>query len=495
MAPKKRKRPSGAGGTIGFLPQLKKPAAAVGKEIYVLGQYWENCPAEDKRKQYNCVVTDFDAIHTWPDSGKTKSSAMKVMMLGEKDGPQMDGGDHFWMRYPLPFLEYYYLAHPLECGEAPAEAAQMEAGDNATRGEETEGQEGEAGLEKKKSSTAYQFVEKIQSKMVGTKLQIIYRCTCVTAKQGVQSLKCNTQITSWGRSTSNIFKHFKHHAKTCSAHAEIFNLLNEASCKQVLDQKTGLYVRKLSFEQAFKHHCNFVWLVANRTPQNLKNNLDFRELIRGYEPRATFPAHETVHRIAEVIDALQSNAQRTRIDDMRKEFAGRQCLGLQMDMWTDGVTHECYATVNMTTCPKPNNPLSPLRLVSEVLEFEVFPNSNHAAVNIHKWFMGVLAKKNISVRMISGVTPDGAADGQAAFGMEEGLAKLVDTCYLHQLQRSVLYAIGLAGTGTGMQNPDFRDHIKKHRRITQLAHQSREVGSSLRQIQVENKIPVSTSIW
>ena len=100
---------------------LKKPAEAVGKQIYVLGQYWENCPAEDKSKEYNCVVTDFDAIHTWPD-GNAKTSAMKVMMLGVKDGPQIDSGDHFWMRYPLPFLEYFYKAHPLAGEELTATA-------------------------------------------------------------------------------------------------------------------------------------------------------------------------------------------------------------------------------------------------------------------------------------------------------------------------------------------------------------------------------------
>ena len=486
---RKRKQPASvAAGCIGFLPQLKKPAEAVGKQIYVLGQYWENCPAEDKSKEYNCVVTDFDAIHTWPD-GNAKTSAMKVMMLGVKDGPQIDSGDHFWMRYPLPFLEYFYKAHPL-AGEEPTATAEQA---QTTQDVEAEGaeDEGEAAEKKVVVSAAYQFVDKVLSKVMGKKIQTIYKCNCVVVEQGQggQKVKCNTQITSWGRSTSNIFKHYKHYAKTCSAHAEVLELLNEASCKQVLDLATGMYVPKFSFQEAFRHHCHMVWLIANRTPQNIRNKADFRELIRGYEPRAVFPAHETIRRIAEVIDALQREDQRNRIQALRTEFSGRQCLGIQLDMWTCGVTHTCYAVVNMTTCPQPKTPASPMRLISEVLEFEVFPSTEHSAVNILKWFTDVLEKKNISVRMISGITPDGAADGQKAFSLNDDLAKLVDTCYLHQLQRSVLYAIGLAGSGAGMVNPDFRDHMRKHRRVVQLAHQSREVGSNIRKIQLDNHIP------
>ena len=112
---RKRKQPSTSGvssSTIGFLPQLKEPAKSVGKLVYVIGSHWDNCTAAEKNKHFNCAITDFEAIHTWPNQDKT--GAMKVLMMGEKDGPQIDGGDHFWIRYPLPFLEYYYAAHPLQ---------------------------------------------------------------------------------------------------------------------------------------------------------------------------------------------------------------------------------------------------------------------------------------------------------------------------------------------------------------------------------------------
>ena len=74
---------------------------------------------------------------------------------------------------------------------------------------------------------------------------------------------------------------------------------------QNFDPLSGMYVPVFTFEEAFPHHVEFVWMVAQRTPQNLKNKEAFRDYVRGYEARATFPHHETIHRIAECIDALQ----------------------------------------------------------------------------------------------------------------------------------------------------------------------------------------------
>jgi len=57
------------------------------------------------------------------------------------------------------------------------------------------------------------------------------------------------------------------------------------------------------------------------------------------------------------------------------------------------------------------------------------------------WFTIELDKVGIKAASISGITPDGAADGQAGLVLAGG--EKVDTCHLHQLQRGLLYCMGV----------------------------------------------------
>ena len=53
-------------------------------------------------------------------------------------------------------------------------------------------------------------------------------------------------------------------------------------------------------------------------------------------------------------------------------------------------------------------------LVDEVLDFSIFPFASHTAGNIKKWLLDLLDTRGILLSMITLVTADGAANGQAA---------------------------------------------------------------------------------
>ena len=99
---------------------------------------------------------------------------------------------------------------------------------------------------------------------------------------------------------------------------------------------------------------------------------------------------------------------------------------------------------------------------SEVLDFDVFPSTEHTGANIKKWMVDTLEKHKIPFSSVSGITPDGAADGHCGLNLIPELCQKVDTCALHGLQRSVLYSIGLAGSP--VENTDMRDLLKSARR-------------------------------
>jgi hypothetical protein len=99
----------------------------------------------------------------------------------------------------------------------------------------------------------------------------------------------------------------------------------------------------------------------------------------------------------------------------------------------------------------------------------------------------VLDKNELPHDLITGITPDGAADGQCALGLILTLAEKVDTCQLHVLQRSVLFAVGLAGVTT--KNAEANKLFKKHNRVVMLSRQSLAVGKGIREAQLSAKVP------
>eukprot|EP00966_Prymnesium_polylepis_P328505 7384309-Prymnesium_polylepis.1 len=181
------------------------------------------------------------------------------------------------------------------------------------------------------------------------------------------------------------------------------------------------------------------------------------------------------------------------------EFKDGPCVGLQLDMWTDTNTHISYAGLNGVTVNEPSQiqftapstgrkkDMPQLSIRSEVLDFDVFPHTEHTGTNIRLWLVDSLAKRSIKHSAISGVTPDGAADGQCGLNQIEDLCEKVDTCHEHGLQRSVLYSTGLAGSES--KNPDFKRQLKGHNRYAQASNQIRAVAYGIREKQLEAQVP------
>ncbi|KAL1500555.1 hypothetical protein AB1Y20_013210 [Prymnesium parvum] len=238
-----------------------------------------------------------------------------------------------------------------------------------------------------------------------------------------------------------------------------------------------------------------MWMVAGGLPMRLNRRPVFRDYARSLEPRIVLPHNETVHRLASLTDELQLQYLRRARANHIAMFKGLPCIGLQLDLWTDRNSGIAYAAVHasMVMVASDESVYSkespPLCLMDELLHFRAFPYTKHTAKNISEWLVGLLTAEQILAEAISGVTPDGASDGQAGCKLVEGLKSKVDVCQLHELQRCILYSIGLAGSKQNCRNRDFRDLIRVNKRLVQLTHQSREVSDALRKFQMDNNIP------
>lgn len=153
--------------------------------------------------------------------------------------------------------------------------------------------------------------------------------------------------------------------------------------------------------------------------------------------------------------------------------------------------------INITTVVEPKgkdaasreNGLEPpqLYLRSEILDFNVFPNTEKTGENIKTWFLECLEAVGIDHAMVAGITPDGAADGQCGLAMITSLAEKVDTCQLHQLQRAIMFALGLAGSTS--KNEDAKTLLRRNGRVVMLSRQSLSVNKAIKEAQLQAGVP------
>jgi hypothetical protein len=76
----------------------------------------------------------------------------------------------------------------------------------------------------------------------------------------------------------------------------------------------------------------------------------------------------TVYKLTRAVVALQKKERLLRIADLKDAFAGKQCIGVQFDFWTDTGTHTSYAGITITYVRHSENTLV---LCSELLDFNV----------------------------------------------------------------------------------------------------------------------------
>jgi hypothetical protein len=207
----------------GQLPLLKKPGETVGKPINVIGSHWGSaCPQADKDKQFVCVVKEYTLLHTF--SPAERGPAMQLLEMGV----DAKGGDSepFWMKYPYPFLEFWYKAYPLEA--APAERTATAEADPAAAAE--------ASPHEKSRSLVYDYLDPVRSERKGGRQINVFACNVmVPIGCGIAGeKKCGASCTLFGKTTGPYFKHVRRMQKNgCGAHAALAEVLNLSSSRQV----------------------------------------------------------------------------------------------------------------------------------------------------------------------------------------------------------------------------------------------------------------------
>ena len=382
----------------GQFPLLKKPAECVGRNIGVLGEHWGSaCAPADKTKTFLCTVMDYTLVHV--HSPTERWPAMKLVEMGT-DGT---GGNSeaFWMRYPFPFLTFWYKTYPMLA--SPATTAEAEPVTEEVGGLDTT----EATV---LNSKVYNFLAPLRSEKRKGRQVNMFTCKVLKVVQtvsGPTTAECGAPCTLFGKSSGPFFKHVRRLAKTgCEGHKAAMEELNLSSSRQVRGPG-GKWTSVFTFEECFPHHIRFVWMVATGMPSRYSRRPAMREYIRGFESRAVMPHHNTIHRIAEAIDEVQRAQQRGARRSFIRKHKGRACVGGQLDLWTDKNSGIVYAATHITHVTE-NEQANGIHQVDELLDFYMFPFISHVSVNIRDWFLSLMDAEELPASVWVGITPDGA---------------------------------------------------------------------------------------
>ena len=107
MAPKKKKRANPVAWP------LVDARANTGKDVHIPGHFWNNCAKGDEEKLFPSTILDYSALHSFI-SGPPSQAVCCV---------EKGTGERFWIRYPVPFLDFWYSTYPLQEEEEDAAAA------------------------------------------------------------------------------------------------------------------------------------------------------------------------------------------------------------------------------------------------------------------------------------------------------------------------------------------------------------------------------------
>ena len=252
----------------GLFPVLAKTAHAIGKYCLVPGSFWMGCPAADKKKLFQCIVTEFDPIHTL--HGGRKGAAMKAKEMGESgEGslePGVASGDDIVVGYPTPFLEYFYAANPDMLPAANRPKPPVAEVEGATQSP-TPAHDPPVKDEKETDRPPiFEYLNPISSTLntAGPKRgSYTNKYTCAIACAG--GMLCGGSITLYGNgkseTTSNAWSHIRDKAEKCPFHKVALEKLDVTNAKRVQDVN-GEFVKVHSFEEAFPHHVEYVWCRA-----------------------------------------------------------------------------------------------------------------------------------------------------------------------------------------------------------------------------------------
>lgn len=194
------------------------------------------------------------------------------------------------------------------------------------------------------------------------------------------------------------------------------------------------------------------------------------------DDRATTPCKLTCVNLLTSIVTLGQKVTRHGID-LARQHSKRAFLGIQFDMWTMKNCRSVFVMMHASFVEP-----TAAKLVDLLLSSAAFPIGSHTGKAI-KLFMNQTFKLfGIKEDDIGSLTLDGDAKGLKACKL---IKRPFRVCFIHDLARAVLYALGLAGPKGERCNDAAAAIVNAHKKFAAFCHRSVVAHDTLQQKQAE----------
>ena len=169
---------------VSTLRHLKEPRAACGDTVSVPGSFWtwpnDAAGKEALAKDYECIVLDFDSLHR-PSTQEAPSAVFKCQ---DPDDSADGSRRSFCIKYPSPFLKFWYRTHEQEGTQSGNRAESLSSGPSGSSDDDGDSSDDDGdGCQHlvKRAKGVYKYLkhkrtERVQSGKKAGKKARIYSC-------------------------------------------------------------------------------------------------------------------------------------------------------------------------------------------------------------------------------------------------------------------------------------------------------------------------------
>ena len=215
-----------------------------------------------------------------------------------------------------------------------------------------------------------------------------------------------------------------------------------------------------------------------RRPLQIDKDELFIEFMRGLDGKYDPPGRQTIWKILDIAEEMTRQRLKLAMQHVKSEI-GSPFFSLQIDIWTTANMKDSYVSLNASYVERKIGLGGKVHYVKQscLLKFGAFEVCSHTAVYIEQWLKDALQEWGFSYDDVVIMVPDGGANVKKACKLA-GLQWHV--CYAHDLQRCILYALGLAGKEC--LNPEMKQVILRAKGMASAVRHSPKMQMSLEKV-------------
>ena len=446
-----------------------KEQAELHVRIMVPGTWFPNLTPAEKKLDYEAEATEHVPSHKFPKKGERAAMTCAALKFLCKDDVAEDAAHSGFI---MPIAEWNRFRHETYKNNREAENIYIRR-PVAAEPKEQALNEPERPLIYSEFSFVNAGTHKVKPKNGGPQRDV--KCEWWLCSNTSGKCKHRLPIKVVEKATTKLIDHLK----TCNNARWITVRIGSKGGE---DDGSGGVLLSLSFKEMLPHHVRFVIMIVLEWDHLHKCRSKARKAYTNGLRRGAAPPHrETAIKIMKIIKSLMDMKLMAAMAAVLAEL-GDHSIGAQDDIWSMTNCKESYGCMRASFIHK--DLLGLLHDVNPLLAFRTFATSSHTGLVIKTWKVGICSGWGLdATKSMSLWTEDGAANNILSSKL---LGALYEVCGPHQVQRAILFALGLAGKTS--KNPMLKAFIGRMSKQSSSFHSSGVASKAMQDSQLSRGV-------